>query len=106
MTTKAFDKIEAGLREAIETTRRCGEVTNAEGFRDEWELESKMSQMDSYGRHEVLHMAAYFEHAIGEELGEHEQIKTNPELAALVERAQDALMELYRAIGFGHDDDR
>lgn len=64
-----------------------------------------MSQMDDYGRHEVLHMAAYFERAIDEELCDHEQIKSNPEWLALAEKACESLAELYQAISAVHMDE-
>ena len=64
-----------------------------------------MAQMDSYGRHEVLHMAAFLMRAIDQELIEHEQIRANPAWNALAEQASEALFALYQAIGQGHLDD-
>ena len=58
-----------------------------------------MSQMDEFGRHEVLHMAHFFTYTVEEELCDHEQIKNNPEWLALAERACEALADLYQAIG-------
>lgn len=58
--------------------------------------------MDDYTLHEILHMTAYFERTISEELFEHRYIMANPEWLALTERVLSALAELYQAIGRVH----
>lgn len=58
-----------------------------------------MGQMDDYGRHEVLHMSLFLAQCVEEQLLDHAQIKANPHWHALAERANDALLTLYQAIG-------
>lgn len=61
-----------------------------------------MSQLDSFGRHEALHMASFLMGAIDEQLLSHAQVQANPEWKALAETAFDALFSLYQAIGADH----
>lgn len=61
-----------------------------------------MSQMDDYGRHEVLHMASFLMNAVDTELLEHAQLKAHPEWKALADKAFNALFDLYQAIGAEH----
>jgi hypothetical protein len=56
----------------------------------------------SIGCHEALHMASFLCAAVDEQLCEHEAVKLNPEWVALADRARDALMDLYQAIGAEH----
>lgn len=58
-----------------------------------------MSQLDEFGRHEVLHMSLFLAGAVEEQLMDHEQVKSRPEWLALAETACRALNELYQAIG-------
>lgn len=58
-----------------------------------------MGQMDAFGRHEVLHMSLFLAQAVEEQLLEHAQVKANPRWRELAERANDALLTLYQAIG-------
>jgi hypothetical protein len=58
-----------------------------------------MSQMDDYGRHEVLHMSLFLAQCIEEQLVDHSQVQANPHWRELAERANDALLTLYQAIG-------
>ncbi len=44
-------------------------------------------------------MASFLIGAVDEELCEHEAVKSNPELLALAVKAEEALAELYQAIG-------
>jgi hypothetical protein len=60
---------------------------------------SAISQMDEFGRHEVLHMSHFLACAIERELLDHEQIKARAEWKALAESACTALGKLYQAIG-------
>ena len=64
-----------------------------------------MSQMDAFGRHEVLHMACFLTGAVSNELCEHRQIKNNPAWLALADKACEALGDLYQAIGSEHGDE-
>ncbi len=61
-----------------------------------------MSQMDDFGRHEVLHMASFLANSVDSELLEHAQIQNNPEWKMLAERAFNSLFDLYQAIGREH----
>ncbi len=61
-----------------------------------------MSQMDEFGRHEVLHMSMFLQRAVEEELIDHAQVQANPEWKALAETAFDALYKLYQAVGSAH----
>lgn len=58
-----------------------------------------MGQLDAYGRHEVLHMSLFLAQCIEEQLMDHEQVKGNSRWLVLAERANDALLTLYQAIG-------
>jgi len=58
-----------------------------------------MSQLDEFGRHEVLHMSLFLAGAVEEQLIDHEQVKSRPEWLALAETACEALNKLYQAIG-------
>ncbi len=61
-----------------------------------------MPEMDDYGRHEVLHMAAFLSRAVASELGEHAQVQANPAWKALADAAGQALWDLYQAVGAEH----
>jgi hypothetical protein len=61
-----------------------------------------MSQLDQYGRHEVLHMSSFLMNAVDTELCEHAQIQRNKEWKALADKAFNALFDLYQAIGSEH----
>jgi len=58
-----------------------------------------VSQMDAFGRHEVLHMSLFLAQCIEEQLLDHAQVKANPDWYGLAEVANDALLRLYQAIG-------
>lgn len=58
-----------------------------------------MSQTDAFGRHEVLHMSLFLAQAVEEQLLAHAQVQANPRWRELAERANDALLTLYQAIG-------
>lgn len=61
-----------------------------------------MSQMDEFGRHEVLHMSLFLAAAVERELLDHGQVKSHPEWRALAQTACTALNDLYQAIGQEH----
>lgn len=61
-----------------------------------------MSEMDSYGRHEALHMASFLSRAVASELCEHEQVQANPHWKALADGAAESLWALYQAIAAIH----
>lgn len=61
-----------------------------------------MPEMDDYGRHEVLHMAAFLSKAMASELGDHAQVRANPAWKALADTAGQALWDLYQAVGAEH----
>jgi hypothetical protein len=61
-----------------------------------------MTQMDEFGRHEVLHMSLFLAGAVEEQLMDHEQVKNRPEWLALAETACRALNDLYQAVGAEH----
>jgi len=65
-----------------------------------------MAEMDAFGRHEVLHMSLFLARCVETSLLDHEQIRRNPEWQALADRANDALLALYQAIGREHLDPR
>lgn len=56
----------------------------------------------SYGCHEALHLAHVFAVVIDQHLRGHLAIERNPDWAKLADAAQDALAELYQAIGREH----
>jgi hypothetical protein len=59
-----------------------------------------MSQMDEFGRHEVLHMTLFLAGAVEEQLIDHEQVKSRPEWLALAKTACRPC--LYQAVGAEH----
>lgn len=61
-----------------------------------------MPEIDDYGRHEVLHMAAFLSKAVASELGDHAQVQANPAWKALADTAGRALWDLYQAVGAKH----
>lgn len=61
-----------------------------------------MAETDDYGRHEVLHMAAFLGRAVASELADHPQGKANPAWLALADQAAEALAALYQAVGATH----
>ncbi|WP_372837484.1 hypothetical protein [Phaeovulum sp.] len=63
-----------------------------------------MSETDEFGRHEVLHMAAFLARIVASELAEHPQVKANPEWLALADEAGRSLETLYQAVGAVHLD--
>jgi hypothetical protein len=67
-------------------------------------LETKsMSQMDAFGRHEVLHISLFLAQCVEAQLLDHAQVRANPHWTELAERANDALLALYQAIGAPDD---
>jgi hypothetical protein len=60
---------------------------------------SKMAELDDYHAHEALDRAHTLCESVCLQLLEHPYIKANPEHTALVERAVDALAQLYQNIG-------
>ncbi|SDG97250.1 hypothetical protein [Pelagibacterium luteolum] len=66
-----------------------------------------MAVNDGFGRHEVLHMAAFLARTVASELAEHPEVKANPEWLALADQAGQSLEALYQAVGAAHlDQDR
>lgn len=65
---------------------------------------SKQSDFEpgTFGCHEALHMAAFFADAVDRELCGHNAIKANRAWSKLAREAQDALADLYQAIGKVH----
>ncbi|MVS99774.1 hypothetical protein [Devosia marina] len=61
-----------------------------------------MTEMDSYGRHEALHMASFLSRAVASELCEHQQVQANPDWKALADGAAESLWALYQAIATIH----
>jgi hypothetical protein len=61
-----------------------------------------MAKNDDYSRHEALHMSSFLMDAVARALMEHPAIRAKPEWAALVEKAHQALFDLYQAIGAEH----
>ena len=55
-----------------------------------------------FGCHEALHMASVLADMVDEQLCEHPAIERNPAWLRLAERAEEALLELYQAIGAEH----
>ncbi len=58
-----------------------------------------MAETDAFGRHEVLHLSLFLAECVERGLIDHAQIRGNPEWAALADRANTALLDLYQAIG-------
>lgn len=63
-----------------------------------------MAENDEFGRHEVLHMAAFLARTVASELAEHPQVKANPQWLALADEAGRSLEALYQAVGTVHLD--
>lgn len=63
-----------------------------------------MAENDEFGRHEVLHMAAFLTRTVASELAAHPQVKANPEWLALADEAGRSLEALYQAVGAIHLD--
>jgi hypothetical protein len=63
-----------------------------------------MAENDEFGRHEVLHMAAFLARTVASELAAHPQVKTNLEWLALADEAGRSLEALYQAVGAVHLD--
>ncbi|WP_170386987.1 hypothetical protein [Ruegeria atlantica] len=58
--------------------------------------------MSDYSAHEALHTAYVLMDSYGSYVGEHPWVEANPEIAAKVETAMEAMMEVYQAIGRVH----
>lgn len=56
----------------------------------------------SHGCHEALHMASVLINMVESELIEHQAVMDSPVWMAHAKRAQEALMDLYNAIGREH----
>jgi hypothetical protein len=54
---------------------------------------------DPFGIHEALHSAYIAQCVFDEQVAEHPAVSERPELAALAEKASDAIMAVYQAIG-------
>ena len=61
-----------------------------------------MSNPDEFIVHEALHMANFLAGCVGSELSDHPAVLANPQWLELATRAEDALHELYQAIGQEH----
>lgn len=55
--------------------------------------------IDSFTRHEALHMALFLGEAVESQLLENPFVKNDKDCAALAEKAHGALLELYQLIG-------
>ncbi len=58
-----------------------------------------MADDDAFARHEVLHMSLFLAEAVEEQLASRSIIKANPQWSSLAEKANEALLDLYQAIG-------
>lgn len=57
-----------------------------------------------YSAHEAMHTASVLMDAYGSHVGEHPWVEAHPDIAAKVEAAMEAMMEVYQAIGKIHLD--
>lgn len=58
-----------------------------------------MTQTDSYGHHEVLHLANVIERMWADFILEHGAVLANPELKAQAEKISEAIGGFYVAVG-------
>lgn len=58
--------------------------------------------MTDYSAHEAMHTASVLMDTYGTHVGEHPFVEANPDIAAKVESAIEAMMEVYQAIGQMH----
>lgn len=65
------------------------------------EMREKFSP-GTHGCHEALHVASMLSALVDERLCDHPAVLLVPEWYALAERAQEALFDLYQAIGAAH----
>ncbi|MQX70114.1 hypothetical protein [Sinorhizobium meliloti] len=65
------------------------------------EMEEKFTP-GTHGCHEALHVASMLGDLVDGQLCNHPAVLLNPEWYSLAEKAQDALFELYQAIGNAH----
>ncbi|MEM8936696.1 MAG: hypothetical protein AAGC77_09845 [Pseudomonadota bacterium] len=63
-----------------------------------------MAEHDAFARHEVLHMSLFLAEAVEAQLMERPIIKANPTWSALAATANEALLDLYQAIGAASDE--
>ena len=63
-----------------------------------------MSETDNYARHELLHMSLFLAEAVHDQLTSRPLVQQTPEWKALAETANEALYDLYQAIGGQHLD--
>jgi hypothetical protein len=54
---------------------------------------------DPFGIHEALHTAHVLMDAYGSYVAEHAAVEERPEIAALADKAMDAMMGVYQALG-------
>lgn len=58
--------------------------------------------MSHYSAHEALHTAYVLMDSYGSYVGEHPWVEANPDIAAKVETAMEAMMDVYQSIGRVH----
>lgn len=58
--------------------------------------------MSDYSAHEAFHTASVLMDCYGSYVGEHPWVEANPDIAAKVETAMEAMMEVNQAIGRVH----
>lgn len=58
--------------------------------------------MSDYAAHEALHTAYVLMDSYGTYVGEHPWVEENPDIAAKVEKAMEAMMDVYQSIGRVH----
>lgn len=92
MTKDAFDKIAAGLEDAIAFSG--GDSSKGRKGRDK-----QSSVIDDFHRHEVLHGAAMVQSLFDDFIAEHVYTKSDAELMAAAEEISRALADFYQAVG-------
>jgi hypothetical protein len=60
---------------------------------------------DPFGIHEALHTAHVLMDAYGSYVAEHAAVEERPEIAALADKAMEAMMDVYQALGALSDRD-
>ncbi|WP_146163415.1 hypothetical protein [Sphingomonas fennica] len=93
MTKTAFDKIAAGLRDAI---------AFAEGDSSKGRLDPSVKRsapIDDFHRHEVLHGTAMVQSLFDDFIAGHVYTKSDAELTAAAEEISRAIADFYQAVG-------
>lgn len=70
------------------------------------EEKSSDRPLDAFHAHEALHTAHVLMDCYGDHVADHPYVQANPELAGLAERAIEAMMDVYQAIGAAAQTDR